>query len=132
MIMKTKSKIQAGVKIAVGIKAGGMDSRNSNRRLFSLAVKSGIKAGEGILAANHNRRLSKNQAGVKIAEGIRAGGFDYRNANRRLLSLAVKSGIKAGGMDSRNANRRLLSLAVKSGIKAGEGIPSANHNRRLA
>ena len=53
--MKTNSKTQAGVKVAVGIKAGGLQI-NRNRR--ALAVKSGIKAGEGILGPNHNRRLA--------------------------------------------------------------------------
>jgi hypothetical protein len=56
--MKTNSKTQAGVKVAVGIKAGGLQDHNSNRRLLSLAVKSGIKAGEGIVYANHSRRLA--------------------------------------------------------------------------
>jgi len=58
MTMKTNSKIQAGVKVAVGIKAGGMPDRNSNRRLLSLAVKSGIKAGQGFVYSNHSRRLA--------------------------------------------------------------------------
>jgi hypothetical protein len=56
MTMKTNSKTQAGVKVAVGIKAGGLGS-NHNRRL-ALAVKSGLKAGEGIPGYNHNRRLA--------------------------------------------------------------------------
>ncbi len=57
--MKTNSKTQAaGVKVAVGIKAGGFPTSNGNRRLLSLAVKSGIKAGEGFVSANHNRRLA--------------------------------------------------------------------------
>ena len=103
--MKTKSKNQAGVKVVAGVKAGGFAVVNANRKLLS--VKSGIKAGEGILAANHSRRLSKNQAGVKVVAGVKAGGFAVVNANRKLLS-------------------------VKSGIKAGEGILAANHNRSLA
>jgi hypothetical protein len=55
--MKTNSKIQAGVKVTTAIKAGGF-FQNRNRRLIGLSVKSGIKAGEGIYAANHSRRLS--------------------------------------------------------------------------
>ena len=56
--MKTNSKTQAGVKVAGGIRAGGLGTQNENRRLLSLVVKSGIKAGEGIVYANHNRRLA--------------------------------------------------------------------------
>jgi hypothetical protein len=56
--MKTNSKIQSGVKISVGIKAGGLGEKNANRRLLSLSVKSGIKAGEVIASANHSRRLA--------------------------------------------------------------------------
>jgi hypothetical protein len=56
--MKTNSKTQVGVKVAVGIKAGGFPTSNGNRRLLSLAVKSGIKAGEGFVFSNHNRRLA--------------------------------------------------------------------------
>lgn len=55
--MKTNSKTQAGVKVAVGIKAGGM-SPNHSRRALSLKIKTGIKAGEGIVYSNHNRRLA--------------------------------------------------------------------------
>jgi len=56
MTMKTNSKIQAGVKVAVGIKCGGL-SVNHARRALSLKIKTGIKAGEGIVSLNHNRRL---------------------------------------------------------------------------
>jgi len=56
--MKTNSKTQAGVKVAIGVKAGGIQVQNENRRLLSLAVKSGIKAGEGFVSSNHNRRLA--------------------------------------------------------------------------
>jgi len=55
--MKTNSKTQAGVKVAAGVKAGGLQA-NHCRRLLGLAVKSGIKAGQDILHANHNRRLA--------------------------------------------------------------------------
>jgi hypothetical protein len=57
MTMKTISKNQAGVKVAVGIRAGGVNP-NHNRKLTALAVKSGLKAGEGILHSNHSRRLA--------------------------------------------------------------------------
>jgi hypothetical protein len=53
--MKTNSKTRAGVKVAVGIKAGGLQFNHSRP---ALAVKSGIKAGEGILSPNHSRRLA--------------------------------------------------------------------------
>jgi hypothetical protein len=55
--MTMKTKTQAGLKVATGTKAGGLGS-NHNRRLAALAVKSGIKAGEGILQANHSRSAS--------------------------------------------------------------------------
>ena len=54
--MKTNAKIQAGVKVAAAIKAGGLQLNHSRR--LALSVKSGIKAGEGILSPNHNRRLA--------------------------------------------------------------------------
>ena len=53
--MKTISTKQTVVKVATGVKAGGF-SANHNRR--SLTVKSGVKAGEGILAGNNSRRLA--------------------------------------------------------------------------
>lgn len=55
--MKTNSKNQVGVKVAVGIRAGSF-SGNHNRKLAVLGVKSGLKAGEGILQSNHSRRLA--------------------------------------------------------------------------
>ena len=54
--MKTNEKTQSGVKVAVGIKSGGLGTGNHNRR--SLAVKTNIKAGEGIIYSNHSRRLA--------------------------------------------------------------------------
>lgn len=56
--MKTNSKIQAGVKVNTAIKAGGWFYINHNRKLRGLSVKSSVKAGEGIYAANHSRRAS--------------------------------------------------------------------------
>jgi hypothetical protein len=53
--MKTTTKNSAGIKVSAGIKAGGV-SPNHNRR--GLAVKSNVKAGDGIVASNHNRRLA--------------------------------------------------------------------------
>jgi hypothetical protein len=58
MNMKTISKTVAGVKVVAGVKAGGLGTGNHNRRPSSLAVKTNIKAGEVIVYANHNRRLS--------------------------------------------------------------------------
>jgi hypothetical protein len=55
MTMKTNSKTQAGVKVAVGIKAGGLSVNHARR---ALTIKTGIKAGEGIVSLNHNRRLA--------------------------------------------------------------------------
>jgi hypothetical protein len=57
-IMKTNSKTQAGVKVNSAIKAGGIWTGNHARKALGLSVKSGVKAGEGIYAANHSRRLS--------------------------------------------------------------------------
>jgi hypothetical protein len=54
--MKTNSKTQTGIKVVAGIKAGGFGNLNRNRK--ALAVKTGIKAGEGIPFANHSRRLA--------------------------------------------------------------------------
>jgi hypothetical protein len=56
MIMKTKNL--SGVKVATGVKAGGLNPGNHNRRLVSLAVKTNIKAGATILLPNHSRRLA--------------------------------------------------------------------------
>jgi hypothetical protein len=98
MTMKTISKKHTGVKVAAAIKAGGMNLNHSR----TLSVKSGIKAGEGILAVNHNRRAAK---GVKVAAAIKAGGMNLNHSR---------------------------TLSVKSGIKAGEGILAVNHNRRAA
>ena len=53
----TSLKDRAGVKVTTKVKAGGF-SDNHNRKLIALSVKSGIKAGEGIYAANHSRRLA--------------------------------------------------------------------------
>ena len=53
--MKTSTKNQGGIKTTTGIKAGGLGV-NHSRKL--LAVKSGIKAGDGILQANHCRHLA--------------------------------------------------------------------------
>lgn len=55
--MKMNSKKQSGVKVGVGIKAGGFIN-NHSRKLIALAIKSGIKAGDGILMPNHSRRLA--------------------------------------------------------------------------
>ena len=55
--MKTNSKkVQSGVKVLSNVKGGGIWGPNSNRTM--LAIKSGLKAGDGILAANHNRRIA--------------------------------------------------------------------------
>jgi hypothetical protein len=54
--MKTNSKTQTGIKVVAGIKAGGLPYCNRNRK--ALAVKTGIKAGEGIVYVNHSRRLA--------------------------------------------------------------------------
>jgi len=54
-VMKTSTKNQGGIKTTTGIKAGGLGV-NHSRKL--LAVKSGIKAGDGILQANHCRHLA--------------------------------------------------------------------------
>jgi hypothetical protein len=54
------------------------------------------------------KTISKNQAGVKVTAGVKAGGF-----------------VGAG-----NHNRR--GLAVKTSVKAGGSIICANHNRCLA
>ena len=54
--MKTIVKSKSNIKVSTGIKAG-MLNPNHNRRASLLAVKSGIKAGEGILLGNHNRRV---------------------------------------------------------------------------
>ena len=56
--MKTISKKQTGVKVLASIKAGGFGQGNHNRPLSTLSVKTGIKAGEGILNANHSRRAA--------------------------------------------------------------------------
>jgi hypothetical protein len=53
--MKTNSKNQVGVKVNAGVKAGGF-ALNHSRKV--LAVKSGLKAGDGILLGNHSRRLA--------------------------------------------------------------------------
>jgi hypothetical protein len=55
--MKTNAKVQSGVKVTTNVKAGGF-SGNHNRRVNGLAVKTNVKAGEGIVAANHNRELA--------------------------------------------------------------------------
>ena len=52
--MKTETK---ALKVTTGIKAGGFGG-NHNRKMRGLTVKSGIKAGDGILHANHNRCLA--------------------------------------------------------------------------
>ncbi len=56
--MKTNSKTQAGVKVTTAIKAGALWTNNHSRKPTVLSVKSGIKAGVGIYAGNHNRRLA--------------------------------------------------------------------------
>ncbi len=101
--MNTNSKNKSGLKVTSSVKAGGFPSINHSRRV--LAVKTNIKAGEGIVYSNHNRRLAKS-------------------------GLKVTTGVKAAGMGPFNHNRRVL--AVKTNIKAGEGILRENHNRRLA
>jgi hypothetical protein len=74
--MKTNSKKQ-GLKVTTGVKAAGMNPFNHNRR--GLAVKSNIKAGDGIVYQNHNRR------GLAVKSNIKAGdGIVYQNHNRRL------------------------------------------------
>jgi hypothetical protein len=116
--MKHSIKVVAALSVKSGLKAGdGIHHANHNRR--ALSIKSGIKAGEGIHHANHNRRA------LAVKSSIKAGGFGG-NHNRRILS--VRSGIKAGGFGG-NHNRRALSLAVKSTVKAGSGIHHANHSR---
>lgn len=55
--MKTKAKNSSGVKVNTNINAGGFMT-NHSRRGLALAVKTGIKAGEGIVNLNHNRRLA--------------------------------------------------------------------------
>jgi hypothetical protein len=54
--MKTKNL--PGVKVTAGVKAGGWNPANHNRRMVSLAVKTNIKAGATILYPNHSRRLA--------------------------------------------------------------------------
>lgn len=54
--MKTNSKNTTAIKVTTAIKAGGI--MNNHSRRLALSVKSGIKAGEGILHANHSRRLA--------------------------------------------------------------------------
>jgi hypothetical protein len=54
--MKTNTKTISGIKVSTSIKGGGIGYCNHARRVRGLAVKAGIKAGEGILACNHSRR----------------------------------------------------------------------------
>ena len=98
--MKTNSKNLSGIKVTAAVKAGGLPPGNHNRR--ALAVKTNIKAGEGIASSNHNRRPLNS--GIKVTATVKAGGLPPGNHNRR-------------------------ALAVKTNIKAGEGIASSNHNR---
>ena len=66
--MKTSSKNISGVKVTAGVKAGGMGPGNHNRRL--LAVKTNVKAGDGIVYSNHNRRGLAVKTNVKAGDGI--------------------------------------------------------------
>jgi hypothetical protein len=102
--MKKIMKGKSGINVVTGIKAGGLQT-NHNVRPSALSIKSGIRAGEGILHGNHNRNLAKG--------------------------LNVRTAVKAGGLQT-NHNFRLAVLSVKSGIKAGAGILHGNHCRRLA
>jgi hypothetical protein len=44
-----------GIKVTTGIKAGSLNP-NHNRMTVSVKVKSGLKAGTGIVHFNHNTR----------------------------------------------------------------------------
>jgi len=55
--MKTKAITQLGIKVVTGVKAGAF-SVNHSRKNTAITVKSGLKAGDGILLSNHSRRLS--------------------------------------------------------------------------
>jgi hypothetical protein len=81
MTMKTISKKHACVKVTTTIKAGGFNTPgNHNRLVVGLSVKSGIKAGEGILNSNHNRRVLSVKSGIKAGEGILNSNHNRRTA----------------------------------------------------
>jgi hypothetical protein len=57
---------------------------------------------------------------------------NMKTNSKKLTGVKVAAGVKAGGFIIQNHNRRAASLSVKTNIKAGEVIVYANHNRRLA
>jgi hypothetical protein len=54
-IVKTV-KSSSGIRVNAAIKSGGL-YYNHSRRGLALKIKSGIKAGEGILQVNHSRNI---------------------------------------------------------------------------
>ena len=75
--MKTNKK-NSGIKVTAGVKAGGINLGNHNRR--GLKVTAGIKAGTSH-QRNHNGR------GMKVTAGIKAGVMYQRNHNLRVVAL---------------------------------------------
>jgi flagella basal body P-ring formation protein FlgA len=167
--MKTTTK-NTGIKINTGVKAGGFGQWAPNHNRGALKIKTAIKAGTVIQAANHNQRLFTLKApttnsGIKVHTGVKAGGLggfcgpnhnrsalkikttikagtviQAANHNQRLFALKaptnagikVNTGVKAGGLGGFcGPNHSRSALKLKTAIKAGTVIQAANHNTRL-